>query len=199
MGGRHQPVKHDERECARPTADRDATADRSTASAAAQLAAVRATQLLAAAAEESFDRLTRIAQRVTGAPLAFMTVVDGVRSFWLSSQGLAPGSPTQNTVAESFCQYVLGGEPLVLADVTVDERTAATPRPSRPWACGPGPAGTRSQRPAFRSGLAGVAVLESRQARRRLRSVQVAWAVGSARGWSHGCRHRRCRRPRSGG
>ncbi|SDZ01987.1 Serine phosphatase RsbU, regulator of sigma subunit [Geodermatophilus africanus] len=92
-----------------------------------RLAAVHATQLLDAAAEESFDRLTRIAQRLTGAPLAFMTVVDEARSFWLSGQGLPEGSPRQNTVEESFCQYVLGGDPLVLADVTVDERTAANP------------------------------------------------------------------------
>ena len=92
-----------------------------------RLAAVHATQLLDAAAEESFDRLTRIAQRITGAPLAFMTVVDEARSFWLSGQGLPEGSPRQNTVEESFCQYVLRGDPLVLADVTVDERTAANP------------------------------------------------------------------------
>ncbi len=99
----------------RPTAEQD------------RLAAVRATQLLDAAAEESFDRLTRIAQRLTGAPLAFMTVVDDLRSYWLSSQGLPEGSATQNTVEESFCQYVLDGDPLVLADVTTDERTADNP------------------------------------------------------------------------
>ncbi|WP_448639687.1 SpoIIE family protein phosphatase [Geodermatophilus sp. URMC 63] len=92
-----------------------------------RLAAVRATQLLDAAAEDSFDRLTRIAQRLTGAPLAFLTVVDDVRSYWLSAQGLPEGGPVQNTVEESFCQYVLDGDPLVLPDVTADERTAANP------------------------------------------------------------------------
>ncbi|MGY1709361.1 SpoIIE family protein phosphatase [Geodermatophilus sp. SYSU D00758] len=112
---------------ARRPVDRDATAGRGPAAAPDRLAAVHATQLLDAAAGESFDRLTRIAQRLTGAPLAFMTVVDDARSFWLSSQGLPEGSPRQNTVEESFCQYVLGGDPLVLADVTADERTAANP------------------------------------------------------------------------
>jgi serine phosphatase RsbU (regulator of sigma subunit) len=97
------------------------------AAARDRLAAVHATQLLDAAAEESFDRLTRIAQRLTGAPLAFMTVVDDVRSYWLSSQGLPEAGPAQNTVEESFCQYVLGGDALVLADVTTDERTAGNP------------------------------------------------------------------------
>ncbi|HJX43146.1 MAG TPA: GAF domain-containing protein [Geodermatophilus sp.] len=94
---------------------------------AQRLAAVHATTLLDADATESFDRLTRIARRLTGAPLAFMTVVDASRSFWLSSAGLPEGSARQNTVGESFCQYVLGGESLVLADVTVDERTASNP------------------------------------------------------------------------
>jgi serine phosphatase RsbU (regulator of sigma subunit)/GAF domain-containing protein len=92
-----------------------------------RLAAVHATALLDAEAEESFDRLTRIAKRLTGAPLAFMTVVDETRSFWLSSQGLPEGAARQNTVEESFCRYVLGGDSLVLADVTADERTADNP------------------------------------------------------------------------
>jgi serine phosphatase RsbU (regulator of sigma subunit) len=113
--------------CARPAEDRAVPAGRGPAAAPARLAAVHATGLLDAAAEESFDRLTRIARRLTGAPLAFMTAVDDVRSYWLSSQGLAEGSPTQNAVAESFCQYVLDGEPLVLTDVTADERTAGNP------------------------------------------------------------------------
>ena len=112
---------------ARPAADRGPAAGREAAQDPARLAAVHATDLLDATAEESFDRLTRIAQRITGAPLAFMTVVDEARSFWLSSQGLPEGSPRQNTVEESFCQYVLGGEALTLDDVTADERTAANP------------------------------------------------------------------------
>jgi len=92
-----------------------------------RLAAVRATDLLDAAAGASFDRLTALARRLTGAPLAFLTVVDDQRSYWLSRQGLPAGSAVQNTVAESFCQYVLGGESLVLADVTADDRTRDNP------------------------------------------------------------------------
>ena len=92
-----------------------------------RLAAVRATDLLDAAAGASFDRLTALARRLTGAPLAFLTVVDDQRSYWLSRQGLPEGSPVQNTVEESFCQYVLTGESLVLADVTADDRTRDNP------------------------------------------------------------------------
>ncbi|MEX5717696.1 GAF domain-containing SpoIIE family protein phosphatase [Geodermatophilus maliterrae] len=113
--------------CARDARDGGPATGRDVAADPGRLAAVRLTQLLDAEGEESFDRLTRIAQRLTGAPLAFMTVVDDARSYWLSSQGLPPGSPTENTVEESFCQYVLDGEPLALADVTADERTAGNP------------------------------------------------------------------------
>ncbi|MCZ2849593.1 SpoIIE family protein phosphatase [Modestobacter sp. VKM Ac-2978] len=97
------------------------------AGARARVAAVRATELLDAAAEESFDRLTALARRLTGAPVALLTVVDDQRSYWLSRQGTEPGGPVQSTVEESFCQYVLGGEPLVLDDVTADERTKRNP------------------------------------------------------------------------
>jgi hypothetical protein len=78
---------------ARSPSTRDASAEGGWAGEPDRLAAVHATQLLDASAEESFDRLTRIAQRLTGAPPAFMTVVDDARSYWLSSQGLAEGGP----------------------------------------------------------------------------------------------------------
>ena len=92
-----------------------------------RLAAVRATDLLDAEAGESFDRLTALARRLTGAPLAFLTVVDDQRSYWLSRQGLPADGPVQNTVDESFCQYVLAGEPLIVADVTAHDRTRENP------------------------------------------------------------------------
>ena len=88
-----------------------------------RLSAVRATDLLDASAEASFDRLTALAQRLTGAPVALLTVVDDQRSYWLSRQGVPAGGPVQSTVDESFCQFVLDGAPLVLADVAQDERT----------------------------------------------------------------------------
>ncbi|RZU32176.1 hypothetical protein [Blastococcus saxobsidens] len=93
----------------------------------ARLDAVRATDLLDAEAEASFDRLTALARRLTGAPLAFLTVVDDWRSYWLSREGLPAGSPVQNTVEESFSQYVVGGDPLILPDVTLDDRTKENP------------------------------------------------------------------------
>jgi serine phosphatase RsbU (regulator of sigma subunit) len=96
--------------------------------ATARLTAVGRTGLMDAAAEESFDRLTALARRLTGAPFAFLTVVDDERSYWLSRQGIPADGPEGNTVAESFCQYVVdSGEPLVLGDVVRDERTRDNP------------------------------------------------------------------------
>jgi serine phosphatase RsbU (regulator of sigma subunit) len=93
-----------------------------------RLDAVRATELLDAVAEESFDRLTALAQRLTGAPFAFVTVVDDERSYWLSRQGIPEDGAHGNALDESFCQYVVAdGKPLVLEDVTSDERTRENP------------------------------------------------------------------------
>ena len=93
-----------------------------------RLAAVRATGLLDTGAEESFDRLTALARQLLGAPFAFLTVVDDERSFWKSRLGIAEDGPRQNTLEESFCQYVVDrGEPLVLSDVRTDARTEHNP------------------------------------------------------------------------
>lgn len=93
-----------------------------------RLAAVAATGLLDSAAEDGFDRISSLAQRLLDAPFAFLTVVDERRSFWKSRQGLAVDAPRQNALEESFCQYVVdSGQPLVLGDVRLDERTRDNP------------------------------------------------------------------------
>ena len=92
-----------------------------------RLAAVAATGLLDTDPEESFDSLSRLAATLIGAPLAFMTLVDDQRSFWKSHYGVVDGS-YQNTVEESFCQYVVGTqEPLIVSDAANDPRTADNP------------------------------------------------------------------------
>lgn len=93
-----------------------------------RLAAVRATGLLDAAPEAGFDRLTAAATAILDVPFAFVTVVDEQRSFWMSSSGLPPGSPHQNTVEESFCQYVVeSGEALIVGDTATHPLTRANP------------------------------------------------------------------------
>jgi sigma-B regulation protein RsbU (phosphoserine phosphatase) len=92
-----------------------------------RLAAVRRTGLLDTGPEEAFDRLTRLAATLLGTPFAFVTVVDDIRSFWKSRIGVA-GADRQNTVQQSFCQYVIAsGTELIVPDARADRRTAENP------------------------------------------------------------------------
>jgi sigma-B regulation protein RsbU (phosphoserine phosphatase) len=95
-----------------------------------RLAAVRRTGLLDTGPEEAFDRLTRLAATLLGTPFAFVTIVDDTRSFWKSCVGIDSADPAdrQNTVAESFCQYVVGsGTELIVPDTKADPRTRDNP------------------------------------------------------------------------
>lgn len=96
----------------------------------ARLAAVRRTGLLDTGPEEPFDRLTRLAASLLGAPHAFVTIVDDTRSFWKSCVGVDSTDPAhrQNRVEESFCQYVVGADAaLIVTDARRDPRTWANP------------------------------------------------------------------------
>ena len=93
-----------------------------------RLAAVAATALLDTPAEDAFDELTQLAAVLVSTPFAFVTIVDDRRSFWKSAYGLADGAPRENTVEESFCQYVVRSQrELIVEDATRDERTRANP------------------------------------------------------------------------
>jgi len=78
-----------------------------------------ATKLLDTPPEESFDRLTRLAAKILGTPVALMTLVDRDRQFFKSQVGL--GQPyakqRQTRLSHSFCQWVVSGrEALVVPD-----------------------------------------------------------------------------------
>ncbi len=97
---------------------------------AQRLRAVRATDLLDTGPEEAFDRLARLAATLLDAPHAFITLVDERRSFWKSAIGIGSSDPAQrqNTVEESFCQYVVtSDEALIVDDAANDPRTHANP------------------------------------------------------------------------
>lgn len=84
-----------------------------------RLAAVHRTGLLDSLAEESFDRLTRLAARVLDAPVALVSLVDADRQFFKSCVGLPEpwSSERQTPLSHSFCQHVVAGdEPLVVHD-----------------------------------------------------------------------------------
>jgi diguanylate cyclase (GGDEF)-like protein/PAS domain S-box-containing protein len=94
-----------------------------------RLAALRATALLDSPGEEAFDRLTRTAARVLGAPMALVTLVDEHRDFVKSSVGLAePLASAHAKVTATFCQYAVAARvPVVLRDARADAAFAHYP------------------------------------------------------------------------
>jgi signal transduction histidine kinase/DNA-binding response OmpR family regulator len=84
-----------------------------------RLDALRRLNLLDSEAEPSFDRITRLASRLLGAPVALFSLVDDHHQFFKSAIGLAePYATTRQTpLSHSFCQHVVtSGAPLVVDD-----------------------------------------------------------------------------------
>lgn len=94
----------------------------------ARMAAVLESGLLDTGREAPFDDLTRLAATLVSAPFAFATVVDDARSFWKSTFGIPIDGPRQNTVEESFCQYVVNTRSeVIISDAATDSRTMNNP------------------------------------------------------------------------
>ncbi|HEX6104422.1 MAG TPA: PAS domain S-box protein [Gemmatimonadales bacterium] len=90
------------------------------ADAPERLAAVRRTALLDTPPEESFDRLTRMAARLLGAPVALISLVTDDRQFFKSATGLPEPWATRRVapLAYSICRHVVeSGAALVVDDV----------------------------------------------------------------------------------
>jgi two-component system cell cycle sensor histidine kinase/response regulator CckA len=84
-----------------------------------RLMALRQTALLDTPPEEGFDRLTRMAARLLGAPTSLLSLVTDDRQFFKSAIGLPePWAATRTApLSFSFCSTVAGtGEPLVVED-----------------------------------------------------------------------------------
>jgi two-component system CheB/CheR fusion protein len=84
-----------------------------------RLEALRRAGVLDTPAEETFDRLTRLAARLLGAPVALVSLVDADRQFFKSCVGLPePWATLRETpLSHSFCQYaVTSGQPLIVED-----------------------------------------------------------------------------------
>jgi diguanylate cyclase (GGDEF)-like protein len=95
------------------------------ANEATRLDALRALQLLDTPAEDRFDRLTRLARRVFGVPMAMVSLVDMDRQWFKSRQGLAQCEMSR---AESLCGHaILGDDIMVVADTLADPRFADNP------------------------------------------------------------------------
>jgi GAF domain-containing protein len=88
---------------------------------------VRATGLLDTPPEDAFDDLAAAAAELLGAPFGFITLVDGERSFWKAVVGTDDGV-RQNTLGESFCQYVIeAGDDVLIDDASVSDRVRDNP------------------------------------------------------------------------
>jgi two-component system cell cycle sensor histidine kinase/response regulator CckA len=89
------------------------------ADARERLAALTTTALLDTPPEEAFDRLTRMAARLLGAPVSLLTLVTDDRQFFKSATGLAEpwASRRGSPLSHSFCRHVaVSGLPLVVED-----------------------------------------------------------------------------------
>ena len=75
-----------------------------------RLAALHRTALLDSPPEAAFDRLTALATRVTGAPIALVTLIDERRQFFKSCVGLPEpwNSDRESGLEFSICQHVVG-------------------------------------------------------------------------------------------
>lgn len=81
--------------------------------------AIEETGLLDSPPEAAFDRLTRLACRLLGAPVSLVSIVDEERQFFKSAQGLAEPWATlrQTPLSYSFCQHVVASaQPLIVED-----------------------------------------------------------------------------------
>jgi signal transduction histidine kinase len=85
---------------------------------ASRLDAVRRSGLLDTPPELSFDRLTRLAAKLTGAPVTFISLVDEQRDFYKSCFGFPePFASRRELPGTTFCHYALSSDgPLVIND-----------------------------------------------------------------------------------
>ncbi len=87
---------------------------------AERLQALEALNLLDTAAEERFDRITRIARHVFKTDIALVSLVDKDRQWFKSAQGLGASETSR---AISFCGHAVAkNETLVVDNASVDER-----------------------------------------------------------------------------
>ncbi len=90
-----------------------------------RLAQLRSLALLDTDAEERFDRVTRLAQRLFGVPIALVSLVDTDRQWFKSRQGLDVAETPRES---SFCAHaILGDEVMQVEDASIDPRFAENP------------------------------------------------------------------------
>jgi eukaryotic-like serine/threonine-protein kinase len=92
---------------------------------AARLAALRRYNVLDTPPEEAFDKVTRLASRLLGAPIALLSIIDSDRVWLKSRQGFDEEVVDRNT---SFCAITNPGDGAwTIPDALADPRTADNP------------------------------------------------------------------------
>lgn len=87
---------------------------------AGRIAALHSLNILDTEPEERFDRLTRIARRMFGVPIAVVSLIDTNRQWFKSSVGLSVCETSRDI---SFCAHaILGEEIMHVEDALQDER-----------------------------------------------------------------------------
>lgn len=91
----------------------------------ARLETLRSLSILDTPPEERFDRLTRMAKRLFGVPIALVSLVDGNRQWFKSCFGLSVSETSRDI---SFCGHaILGNDLFIVPDTTTDERFSDNP------------------------------------------------------------------------
>ena len=91
----------------------------------ARLSTLRSLNVLDTPAEERFDRLTRMARRLFGVPIALVSLVDENRQWFKSRDGTEVPETPRNV---SFCGHaILGDDIFLIPDAQADERFADNP------------------------------------------------------------------------
>lgn len=90
-----------------------------------RLGALQRYRVMYTASEEPFDRITRIAARLFGTPIALITLVDESRQWFKSRYGV---NFFQTSRDEAFCSHtILSSEVLIVEDATRDVRFKSNP------------------------------------------------------------------------
>lgn len=85
-----------------------------------RLAQVQALEILDTPAEERYDRITRVAQRMFNVPIALVSVIDANRQWFKSSVGTCLQETPRNI---SFCAHaILDNKTFVIEDAHLDDR-----------------------------------------------------------------------------
>jgi diguanylate cyclase (GGDEF)-like protein len=90
-----------------------------------RLKTLRSLNILDTSTEERFDRLTRMAKRMFGVPIALVSIIDENRQWFKSCIGLGVRETPRDI---SFCGHaILGDEIFIIPDTLKDERFADNP------------------------------------------------------------------------